>query len=126
MDRSAIMRAFIYLTRFVDPAESIHVIHGAARGADELAGIVATELGCHVTPYPAQWDRLGKQAGFRRNEQMLLEKPNVVIAFKSNLDTSLQRGGTEHMMRIALAAQHRVKWCNGSSIRDVYLPGEVI
>lgn len=57
------------------------VIHGAARGADRLAGIVARELGLHVAAMPALWDRYGKDAGRRRNVAMLRLRPDLVMAF---------------------------------------------
>lgn len=51
--------------------EKYRVIHGACSGVDELAGIVAKELGFNVTEYPANWDKYGKAAGPRRNSKMV-------------------------------------------------------
>jgi ribA/ribD-fused uncharacterized protein len=49
--------------------------HGAARGADTLAGAWATRVGVFVEPYPAPWrlyDSPGKNiAGFIRNAAMI-------------------------------------------------------
>lgn len=51
------------------------VIHGACRGADNIAGDVAARLGFTVRAYPAQWEQHGrKAAGPRRNQQMLEEE----------------------------------------------------
>ena len=47
------------------------VIHGAARGADSIAGEVAAELGFTVRSYPANWQEEGKAAGPLRNQRML-------------------------------------------------------
>lgn len=44
------------------PAGTV-IIHGAARGADTIAGMVAERLGFKVVPYPAQWTLYGKGAG---------------------------------------------------------------
>lgn len=52
------------------PADTI-IIHGACRGADNIAGFVAKMLGFEVRPYPANWDFYGPAAGTLRNQQML-------------------------------------------------------
>lgn len=59
------------------------LIHGAARGADEIAGQIAEDHGAvTVVAFPADWEKHGKPAGPIRNQQMLDEgKPTVVIAF---------------------------------------------
>jgi hypothetical protein len=60
------------------------VIHGAARGADSLAGEVAEDYGWDVRAFPADWERHGKRAGILRNLMMLDERPDRVIAFQRN------------------------------------------
>lgn len=51
------------------------VIHGACRGADNIAGFVAKKLGLVVREYPANWKKHGrKAAGPLRNQQMLDEE----------------------------------------------------
>jgi hypothetical protein len=78
------------------------VIHGAARGADSLAGEAARELGLRVRAFPADWARYGKAAGPVRNRQMLVEgKPDRVLAFHADLAGSK---GTADMVRQARAA----------------------
>lgn len=67
------------------------IIHGAARGADEMAGRIAEEMGFVVESYPADWDKYGKRAGLLRNLQMLDSKPDVVIAFQVG-----KSRGTQH------------------------------
>ena len=51
-------------------SKSLVVVHGGARGVDSLAGRACAELGIPVKVFPADWDRFGKSAGYRRNEQM--------------------------------------------------------
>ena len=46
------------------------VVEGAARGADLLAGSTARSRKLRVVEIPADWERLGKRAGFARNELM--------------------------------------------------------
>jgi hypothetical protein len=92
------------------PAGAI-VIHGAARGADRLAGEAAAGLGLDVRPCPADWERYGKGAGHIRNRRMLAEdKPDLVLAFHGNLDES---SGTRHMVEIGSRAAVPVKVIRG-------------
>jgi hypothetical protein len=67
------------------------VIHGAARGADTMAGQIADSLGYEVHEYPADWRGKGKRAGILRNLEMLDQKPALVVAFQRNGST-----GTQH------------------------------
>ena len=82
-------------------AEVTVVIHGAATGADTLAGDAARTLGIHVLPFPADWERHGRAAGPIRNQQMLDEgKPVLVLAFSENLNSS--RGTADMVARARL------------------------
>jgi hypothetical protein len=47
------------------------VVHGGARGADQLADVVARNWGWTPERHPADWDRHGRAAGFRRNAAMV-------------------------------------------------------
>jgi hypothetical protein len=82
------------LRRF-DPDETI-VMHGTARGADEIAGTVARSLGFTIEEYPASWTQFGRRAGIIRNLQMLDEKPDYVLAFWDG-----QSKGTAHCIEAA-------------------------
>ena len=68
------------------------IIHGAARGADFLAGGWAEMKGLsvHAYPvYPAQWEAQGKAAGHLRNARMLAEgRPDAVLAFPGGVGTA--------------------------------------
>jgi O-acetyl-ADP-ribose deacetylase (regulator of RNase III) len=48
----------------------VEVICGMARGADTLGSRYAREHKIPVKKMPADWDRYGKGAGYRRNEEM--------------------------------------------------------
>jgi hypothetical protein len=74
------------------------VIHGACRGADRIAGNAAFNHGLTVREFPAQWKRYGLAAGPIRNQRMLDENPDLVIAFHSNLAESR---GTANMLKKA-------------------------
>lgn len=79
------------------------IIHGAARGADSLAGEWAVSRGVEQTGdrykiTSLDWQSLGPKAGPLRNQQMLDEcKPDLVAVFPGGR-------GTANMMRRAQAA----------------------
>lgn len=73
---------------------NIIVVSGGARGADKTGEKYAQDEGFALEIYPAQWKKLGKQAGYRRNEQMA-EVADALIAF---WDGSSK--GTKHMIDI--------------------------
>lgn len=51
-------------------ASEIVVVSGGAKGADNLAEKYAKERGYELLVMPADWERYGKSAGYRRNEEM--------------------------------------------------------
>lgn len=93
----------VFLYRFLDQLLSdeeymiTHVIHGDARGADKLAAGWAVSKGIQPVACPALWAVYNARAGLVRNENMLLLKPDCVVAFPGGR-------GTAHMVRIARAA----------------------
>ena len=83
------------------------IIHGAARGLDTIAGIVAEQLGYSVLKYPADWERFGRAAGPIRNQEMLKTNPDLVIAFHNNIFASK---GTKDMVLRSLQAGKQVRY----------------
>jgi hypothetical protein len=81
--------------RLFEIAESSEVeptlLHGDAQGADRIAAGFALGFGYLVRPFPANWKRYGKRAGFLRNVAMLEQKPDLVLAFQIN-----NSRGTQH------------------------------
>lgn len=89
------------------------VIHGAQRGADTIAGIVAADLGLHVLPEEAEWKAFGKAAGPKRNDKMLetlvkaattYRQPVHCYAFHHDAKLGV---GTRDMVRKAMQAHVR-------------------
>lgn len=68
--------------------QSGHVIHGGCRGADLIAATAARQLHFSVTEFKADWNLHGYAAGPIRNRVMLDRKPDLVIAFHSDLANS--------------------------------------
>lgn len=75
-----------------------HLFHGNARGADTLAGNWGNRQdGVSVHPVPAEWKKYGRKAGPIRNQKMLGQSPDLVVAFPGGR-------GTADMIRRAEAA----------------------
>lgn len=75
--------------------EGVEIISGGARGADTLAIKYANERGIPVHVMNADWDKYGKSAGYKRNEQMA-EAADALVAYWDG-----QSRGTSHMIDIA-------------------------
>ncbi len=60
--------------------KDIQIVCGEARGADALGRRYAEERGYTVLSYPANWEKYGKSAGFRRNEEMA-RVADALVAF---------------------------------------------
>ena len=58
------------LDYFLQNYKNIHIVSGGAKGADTLAERYAKENGYQMHIFPANWDKYGKSAGYKRNEQM--------------------------------------------------------
>lgn len=89
------------LKRELDAHSDItQIIHGAARGADTLAGRYGEIHSIRVRDFPADWNTYGRSAGPIRNSQMLTEgKPDLVIAFRGS-----NSRGTQNMINQATKA----------------------
>ena len=84
-----------------DDLDRIRIISGTARGADKLGEQYAKIAGYELSTFPADWDGLGKRAGYVRNAEMAkfaIEDDNygVLIAFWDG-----QSRGTKHMIDLA-------------------------
>ena len=61
----------------------LQLLHGAARGADQLIASVADQLGWPVTAIAADWQRHGRRAGPIRNRQLLDRAQQLAAAFST-------------------------------------------
>ena len=75
-------------------AQGITIISGTAAGADRLGEQYAHERGYALTKMPAQWDKFGKSAGYKRNEQMAAVADCAVIFWDG------ESRGSGHMIDI--------------------------
>ena len=75
--------------------KELTVISGCARGADQLGERWAQELGKPVIRMPADWDKYGKSAGYKRNEEMARIATHLVAFWDGS------SRGTKHMIDLA-------------------------
>ena len=94
----------------LDKLKPSSIISGGAKGADNLGEHYAY-LKLHAGEnmrlqcFPAQWDKYGKSAGYKRNQQMLDEgKPDLVLIYWDGISK-----GTKHMLDIAKRAGVKVQ-----------------
>ena len=86
------------------PEDSV-IIHGGASGADTLAGEIAKERGYPVMVFYAGWRQYGRAAGPIRNQDMIDQKPDLVLAFHKDIQTS--RGTADTLNR---ARKAEISW----------------
>jgi hypothetical protein len=73
----------------------IIIISGTANGADKLGERYAIEKGYKIIRMPADWDKFGKSAGYKRNAEMA-DVADACAVFWDN-----RSKGTGHMINIA-------------------------
>jgi len=74
---------------------NIEIISGMATGADSLGLNYAKEKGYKTIEMPANWDKYGKSAGYRRNEDMASIADACIIFWDG------ESKGTKHMIDLA-------------------------
>jgi len=72
-----------------------HVLSGGARGIDLAGEAWAAAHEVPVTVLPAEWDRFGKGAGYRRNEALAAQAEALIVCWDG------RSPGTAHMVDIA-------------------------
>jgi YspA, cpYpsA-related SLOG family len=102
-DLSSSYRIWQTLQKIVSDSGTSHtIVHGAARGADQMAAWYAARLGFQVEAHPARWKEYGKRAGYLRNKEMLDSGLDVVYAFTEGPLKSSR--GTAMMVKIVQEA----------------------
>jgi hypothetical protein len=74
--------------------DDIQIVCGEARGADQLGKRYAKEHGYEVLSFPANWDKYGKSAGYKRNQEMA-KVADALVAFWNGVSK-----GTANMIEI--------------------------
>ena len=92
----------VLLRLFGQVLPDVEIVSGTCRGGDMCGEHFASVCGLPVSRFPADWNRFGKSAGPRRNEQMLqyaLQANAFVVAFWDGASK-----GTRNMVQIARQA----------------------
>jgi hypothetical protein len=87
-------KIFKILDKVYEVKPDIEIVTGLARGPDSYGKEWAIENDVPYHEFPADWDRYGKSAGYRRNQEMAYFS-DMLIAFHLNTR------GTQHMINIA-------------------------
>ena len=69
-DYEKLSRVLFTLAEVDYAAKEISIVSGMARGADALGTKFAKEHEVNLYEFPANWNKYGKSAGYRRNEEM--------------------------------------------------------
>jgi hypothetical protein len=91
---------------------NLRLVSGGARGADEMAQVLAGDEEIQIQVFLADWAHLGKGAAFARN-QLIVDAADAVLAFFGPGEKS---HGTLDTIRRAVAARkptashHRHQW----------------
>jgi hypothetical protein len=83
------------LNQILGDNSDIEIVSGMARGADTLGIKYANELGYQIKEFPAQWDKYGKSAGYRRNDEMAKYSDTCVCFWDG------KSKGTKHMIDLS-------------------------
>ena len=83
------------LNYLLQECQGITIISGDAQGADQLGTRYAEAKGYKVMHFPANWQKYGKSAGYKRNEEMA-KHADALVAFWDG-----KSKGTKHMIDIA-------------------------
>lgn len=94
----------------------ITIISGGANGADQLAERYARENGIKIIVMPANWEKFGKSAGYRRNEAMHKRlndfEKKACLCFWDG-----QSKGTKHNFGLSIRYEEQLKVYNFKEYR---------
>jgi hypothetical protein len=93
-DENSLVNKLNEIIKDVD-ASDITIISGGARGADAIGERIAKHNGLSLEVYKADWDKYGKSAGYKRNQQMGAVATHLLAAWDG------RSKGTKHMIDIA-------------------------
>lgn len=90
----------VFLDKLHEEYNFTELVNGMATGIDKCARRWAFLKGIKVANFPADWKKLGKSAGPRRNEQMLdyMDTDDIVVVFSGG-------SGSQHMLKISLQSK---------------------
>jgi hypothetical protein len=90
------------------------IISGGARGADKLSEKYAKENNIEIEIFPADWNKYGKAAGFKRNYD-IIDNCDVVIAFWNG-----ESSGTKHSLTYGKKLKKHIVIIEYLKIKDIF------
>jgi hypothetical protein len=112
--------------------QRLTVVHGACpRGADAIAdawAIAHHSEGVRVERHPADWDRIGRRAGFRRNSLMVAAGADLCLAFIRDESTGATHCADRAeaagipVHRVTATSPNRARGALGTVRRDRLIP----
>jgi hypothetical protein len=75
------------------------IISGTAKGADQLGEEYAKNYGFEVIRMPANWEKHGRSAGYKRNVEMAKIADHCIVFWDG------ESRGSKHMIDIAMEAK---------------------
>lgn len=90
------------LNRILERQLNVEIVSGMCRGADMLGLRYANERTMDFTTFPANWNKFGKSAGPRRNEEMA-QYAEALVAFGDGR-------GTRSMIEKAKQHKLNIRW----------------
>jgi len=95
----------LFCDKALSGVENIEIVSGTARGADKLGEKYARENEYNLSFFPADWEKYGKSAGYKRNRAMA-QYADILIAFWDG-----ESKGTRHMIDLAYEEKLTVVVC---------------
>lgn len=112
----------------LDKEETI-IISGMANGADKLGAQYSSSRWISLVEYPADWNRHGKSAGYKRNQGMADIATHLIVFW------DMESKGTKHMIDIArnkglkiriIDIREQLEFQRNMLIKKAYQEGRVI
>lgn len=80
---------------YYKPGDSVEIVSGTAQGADKIGEQIAARWHIPVKQFPAEWEKHGKSAGYRRNEEMAKYADGCIVLWNGHSK------GSNHMINLA-------------------------
>lgn len=96
IDQKVVLRAIRIANQIIPTVEIDEVLSGCAQGVDFIGEAWGHDSGLVVRRFPADWNKWGKAAGFRRNAEMAKQADALIAVWDG------KSKGTKHMIDHAI------------------------
>ena len=91
------------VSNIIGDSTDVIIVSGLARGADAMGIKYANDNNLGLKKFPADWDRYGKSAGYKRNEEMAAFADTCICFWDG------KSKGTNHMINLAKKYELKLK-----------------